>query len=153
MYSSSFASSLETLSLDEIRESIHHLLDIRDQETWMLFGTLPFYSCIGKEEDLELLKRLSHEKNVTVRNDPDGRSRLNVNIFTGDVIVTDFGDTPPLGNIQNDRLVDVFDSWLNTKLASSLNCHCPHVQCLGPNLLVKNSYYPEVDFQNRKALL
>ena len=25
-------------------------------------------------------------------NDPDGRSRLNVNVFSGDVIVTDFGD-------------------------------------------------------------
>jgi radical SAM/CxCxxxxC motif protein YfkAB len=151
MYPSDFASSLETLSLDEMRESIHHLLDIRDQETWMLFGTLPFYSCLKKKEDTELLERLSREKNVTVRNDPDGRSRLNVNIFTGDVIVTDFGDTPPLGNIKSDRLLDVFDGWMHTKLASSLNCHCPHVQCLGPNVLVKNSYYPDIDFQNRKA--
>ena len=117
----------------------------------MLFGTLPFYSCLKKKEDTELLERLSREKNVTVRNDPDGRSRLNVNIFTGDVIVTDFGDTPPLGNIKSDRLLDVFDGWMHTKLASSLNCHCPHVQCLGPNVLVKNSYYPDIDFQNRKA--
>jgi len=153
MYPSDFASSLETLSLDEIRASIHQLLDIRNKDTWMLFGTLPFYSCIGNEEDLQLLKRLSQEKNVTVRNDPDGRSRLNINIFTGDVIVTDFGDTPPLGNIQNDRLVDVFDQWLSTKLASSLNCHCPEARCLGPNVLVKNSYYKELNFQNRKSLL
>ena len=153
MYPSDFASSLETLTLDEIRTCIHHLLDIRDQNTWMLFGTLPFYACSQNEEDLHLLKRLSHEKNVTVRNDPDGRSRLNTNIFTGDVIVTDFGDTPPLGNIKEDRLVDLFDKWLHTELATSLNCHCPQVQCLGPNALVKNSYYKEVNFRSRHALL
>jgi len=153
MYPSDFASSLETLSLDEFRASIHKLLDIRNKDIWMLFGTLPFYSCMGKEEDLQLLKRLSSEKNVSVRNDPDGRSRLNINIFTGDVIVTDFGDTPPLGNIQDDMLIDVFDKWLHTKLATSLNCHCPEVQCLGPNVLVKNSYYKDTNFQKRKSLI
>lgn len=151
MYPSDFASQLETLSLEEIRSAIHHLLDIRNENTWMLFGTLPFYACSDKEEDLALLKRLYSAKNVTVRNDPDGRSRLNINIFTGDVIVTDFGDTPPLGNIQTDKLVDVFDKWLNTDLAHSLNCHCPHVRCLGPNVLVKNNYYKEMNFLARKA--
>nr|WP_295973756.1 radical SAM/CxCxxxxC motif protein YfkAB [uncultured Bacillus sp.] len=153
MYSSDFASSLETLSLEEIRECIHHLLDIREQNTWMLFGTLPFYSCMNNEEDLQLIKRLSSEKNVTVRSDPDGRSRLNVNIFTGEIIVTDFGDAPPLGNIKQDRLTDAFDNWLNTELAGSLNCHCPAVRCLGPNVLVKNVYYPDTDFQQCRSLL
>lgn len=153
MYPSDFASSLETLSLEEVRASIHHLLDIRDPNTWMLFGTLPFYSCLQNEGDLSLLKRLAHEKMVTVRNDPDGRSRLNVNIFTGDIIVTDFGDTPPLGNIQEDQLTDVFNRWLQTKLATSLNCHCPEVRCLGPNVLVKDSYYPNIDFQKQKSVL
>jgi radical SAM/CxCxxxxC motif protein YfkAB len=153
MYPSDFASSLETLSLEEVRTSIHHLLDIRDPNTWMLFGTLPFYSCLQNKEDLSLLKRLAHEKMVTVRNDPDGRSRLNVNIFTGDIIVTDFGDTPPLGNIQDDQLTDVFNHWLQTKLATSLNCHCPEVRCLGPNVLVKDSYYPNIDFQKQKSVL
>lgn len=153
MYPSDFASSLETLSIEEIRACIHLLVKHRDPDTWMLFGTLPFYSCISNEEDLQLLERLSREKNITVRNDPDGRSRLNVNIFSGDVIVTDFGDTPPLGNVQSDRLVDVYDKWLDTKLAQSLNCHCPSVKCLGPNVLVKDSYYPEVDFQKRTSLL
>ena len=151
MYPSDFASQLETLSLDEIRTAIHHLLDIRDENTWMLFGTLPFYACSDKEEDITLLKRLYAAKNVTLRNDPDGRSRLNINIFTGDVIVTDFGDTPPLGNIQTDKLVDVFDRWLDTDLARSLNCHCPQVRCLGPNVLVKNNYYKDMDFLARKA--
>ena len=52
MYPVDFASSLTSLSLDEIRNAIHHLLDIRDENTWMLFGTLPFYACSTKEEDL-----------------------------------------------------------------------------------------------------
>ncbi|MBS4192226.1 radical SAM/CxCxxxxC motif protein YfkAB [Bacillus sp. FJAT-49705] len=151
MYPSDFASNLETLSLDEIRSAIHHLLDIRDENTWILFGTLPFYACNSNEKDLELLKRLYSAKNVTVRNDPDGRSRLNINIFTGDVIVTDFGDTPPLGNIQNDMLTDIFDKWMGTSLAQSLNCHCPNVRCLGPNVLVKNSYYNDTDFLTMKS--
>ena len=146
MYPSDFASNLETLSLEEVRSAIHHLLDIRDENTWMLFGTLPFYPCSTNEKDLELLSRLYAANNVTVRNDPDGRSRLNINIFTGDVIVTDFGDTPALGNVQRDRLPDIFDKWLDSSLAQSLNCHCPAVRCLGPNVLVKNSYYPDTDF-------
>ena len=151
MYPSDFASNLETLTLDELRETIHHLLDIRDENVWMLFGTLPFYPCSDDEEDLALLKRLYESKNVTVRNDPDGRSRLNVNIFTGDIIVTDFGDEPTLGNIQTDSLLSAYDRWMTSHLAKSLNCHCPAVKCLGPNVLVKNRYYPNVDFTKRKA--
>ncbi|KUP08945.1 hypothetical protein Q75_01650 [Bacillus coahuilensis p1.1.43] len=151
MYPSDFASGLETLSLEETRAAIHRLLDIRNEDVWMLFGTLPFYPCSQTDEDLRLLERLYAAKNVTVRNDPDGRSRLNVNIFTGDVIVTDFGDTPALGNIQKDSLPDVYDKWMNTKLANELNCHCPAVQCLGPNVLVKNMYYPSEDFTKKTA--
>lgn len=147
MYPSSFASSLETLSLDETRVAIHHLLDIRNENIWMLFGTLPFYPCSQNSEDLELLQRLYSSKNVTVRNDPDGRSRLNVNIFSGDVIVTDFGDTPPLGNIKEQSLPVSYNNWMKSSLADSLNCHCPKVKCLGPNVLVKNAYYPEMNFK------
>lgn len=146
MYPSDFASNLETLSLHEIREAIHHLLDIRDEKVWMLFGTLPFYACSSEEEDLALLQRLYRSKNVTVRNDPDGRSRLNVNIFNGDIIVTDFGDTPPLGNIQTTNLLNAYKTWQSSSIAKELSCHCPAVKCLGPNILVKNSYYQEVDF-------
>lgn len=146
MYPSDFASSLSSLSLEETREAIHHLLDVRDENVWMLFGTLPFYPCSTNEEDQQLLTRLRQAKNVTLRNDPDGRSRLNINIFTGEVIVTDFGDAPPLGNIQTDTLPDIFNKWLNTDLAKSLNCHCPAVKCLGPNVLVKNMYYQNTNF-------
>ncbi|KXG10914.1 7-carboxy-7-deazaguanine synthase [Anoxybacillus sp. P3H1B] len=151
MYPSDFASALEALSLDELRKAIHYLLDIRDENVWMLFGTLPFYPCSSNEDDLALLKRLYASKNVTVRNDPDGRSRLNVNIFTGEIIVTDFGDEPSLGNIQHHSLLEAYERWMNSSLAQQLNCHCPSVQCLGPNVLVKNSYYCDVDFTNRAA--
>jgi radical SAM/CxCxxxxC motif protein YfkAB len=151
MYPSDFASSLETLSLSEMREAIHHLLDIRDENVWMLFGTLPFYACSNEHVDLELIERLRQSKNVTVRNDPDGRSRLNVNIFDGNIIVTDFGDAPALGNIQDNTLQSAYDKWMESKLAKSLNCHCPAVKCLGPNILVKNSYYQDVDFSARKS--
>ncbi|WP_100331102.1 radical SAM/CxCxxxxC motif protein YfkAB [Bacillus xiapuensis] len=149
MYPSDFASALESLSLDEIREAIHHLLDFRNQKVWMLFGTLPFYGCSRKEEDLQLLNRLEAEKNVTVRNDPDGRSRLNVNIFSGDIIVTDFADAPALGNIQTHTLKQAYDRWQQSTLAAQLNCHCPSRRCLGPNLLVKHAYYPNESFSSR----
>ncbi|GEN52562.1 radical SAM/CxCxxxxC motif protein YfkAB [Halobacillus faecis] len=151
MYPVDFASSLETLSLEQMREGINRLLDHRDDDMWMLFGTLPYYPCSSSQDDLDMLKRLYSEKNVTVRNDPDGRSRLNVNIFSGDIIVTDFGDEPGLGNIQDTKLSDAYENWLSTKTAQSLNCHCPAVKCLGPNVLVKNTYYEGVDFQKRKA--
>ncbi len=153
MYPSDFASALETLSLDEIRTAIHQLLDCRNEEVWMLFGTLPFYPCSKYAEDLALLKRLYTSKNVTVRNDPDGRSRLNVNIFSGEVIVTDFGDAPALGNILHHSLPEAYEKWMDTKLAQSLNCHCPAVKCLGPNVLVRNAYYPDDDFKIRVSNL
>ncbi|MBP3952387.1 radical SAM/CxCxxxxC motif protein YfkAB [Bacillus sp. YZJH907-2] len=151
MYPSDFASKLEVASLDEIRQGIHRLLDIRNPNVWMLFGTLPFYPCNSNEEDLLLQRRLYNSDNVTVRNDPDGRSRLNVNIFDGNIIVTDFGDTPPLGNIKETNLLLAYDRWMDTNLANSLNCHCPSVKCLGPNVLVKDAYYKNIDFSKRQS--
>ncbi|MGM0840407.1 MAG: radical SAM/CxCxxxxC motif protein YfkAB [Bacillota bacterium] len=151
MYPSDFASSLETLSLEETREAIRDILAFRDENVWMLFGTLPFYPCSSSQEDLDFLTELYAAKNVSVRNDPDGRSRLNVNIFTGDVIVTDFGDTPALGNIAKDTLPAIFEKWKQQPLAKELNCHCPMARCLGPNVLVKSMYYGDVDFSKREA--
>ncbi|MGM9923611.1 MAG: radical SAM/CxCxxxxC motif protein YfkAB [Bacillus sp. (in: firmicutes)] len=151
MYPSDFASALQAVSLEEIRTAILHLLEIRNENIWMLFGTLPFYPCSSNQADIDLLQKLYDAKNVTVRNDPDGRSRLNINIFTGEVIVTDFGDAPPLGNVQTDTLKSAYDNWNKTALSQTLNCHCPQVKCLGPNVLVKDSYYPTVDFKVRAA--
>lgn len=148
MYPSDFASSLEVLSLDETREAMLDILSFRKKDTWMLFGTLPFYHCSRDARDQELFTKLA-TPNVTVRNDPDGRSRLNVNMFSGDVIVTDFGDVPPLGNIQTDHLPSLYDAWQQHELAKSVNCHCSAVRCLGPNLLVKDAYYPSIDFMKR----
>ncbi|MBB6450659.1 radical SAM/CxCxxxxC motif protein YfkAB [Geomicrobium halophilum] len=153
MYPSDFASTLNIATLPEIRSGIHRLLDHRHPNTWMLFGTLPFYACNDDEDDLHLLKRLYNTDHVTVRNDPDGRSRLNVNIFNGEVSVTDFGDEPSLGNIQSTSLPESFAIWQQTELAQSLQCHCSSVQCLGPNALVKDAYYKDVDFQKRKSKL
>lgn len=154
MYPSDFASSLNIATLDEIRDGIHRLLDVRNENVWMLFGTLPFYACSDRSDDLALLDRLYNEKNVTVRNDPDGRSRLNVNIFTGEIIVTDFGDIPSLGTIQTTTLQEAYDRWQQSKVAKSISCHCPSVKCLGPNLLVKEAYYKNEDFTDgRKSSL
>ncbi|NGY77976.1 radical SAM/CxCxxxxC motif protein YfkAB [Bacillus megaterium] len=151
MYPSDFASTLETLSLPEMRQAIHHLLDIRDENVWMLFGTLPFYACSNNEEDLTLLQRLYIRTHVTVRNSPASRSRLNLTIFDVDIIVTAFGDTPPLGNIQDTKLTDAFDTLQQSTISKELSCHCSSVSCLGPNILVKNSYYQDTDFSKLQA--
>lgn len=153
MYASDFARDMELLSLDQLRAAIHHMLDVRDEELWMLFGTLPFYACNPLPEDQAIIQRLRQAPNVTLRNDPDGRNRLNVNIFTGEVIVTDFGDVPPLGNLQEHRLDELLTRWQQSDLWHKLNCHCPSASCAGPNVLVANSYYPETDFKQRTALL
>ncbi len=153
MYASDFARDMELLTLDQLRTAIHHMLDVRDEDLWMLFGTLPFYACSTLKEDQELIKRLRQAKNVTMRNDPDGRSRLNVNVFTGDVIVTDFGDVAPLGNIRHHRLDDLLKEWQKSGLWQTLNCYCQTAACAGPNVLVANSYYPNTDFKQLQALI
>ncbi|CAM3448535.1 radical SAM/CxCxxxxC motif protein YfkAB [Marinicrinis lubricantis] len=153
MYPSSFAAHLPILSLQETREAIERLLDARNPEIWMLFGTLPFYHCNRDEEDQKLLKRLKREPNITVRNDPDGRNRLNVNLFTGDAYVTDFSDLSTLGNIHQDSLTAVFEKWRNHPLNGMISCHCDQVSCCGPNLLVMDTYYKDVDFTRREAIL
>ncbi|WP_353467621.1 radical SAM/CxCxxxxC motif protein YfkAB [Staphylococcus coagulans] len=151
MYPADFASQLEVLDLKTMKSAISHLLDARDKATWMLFGTLPIFPCLQDEADAQLREKLKQAPNVSTRNDPDGRSRLNVNVFTGNVIVTDFGDeTGIISNIKQDRLTDVFQRWMATPLSKSINCHCPQFECLGPNILVKNMYYSNVDFKKQE---
>ncbi|WP_018756114.1 radical SAM/CxCxxxxC motif protein YfkAB [Paenibacillus terrigena] len=154
MYPSAFAADLPVLSQAEMRTAIHRLLDTRDQNMWMLFGTLPFYACNDNEEDQTLLRRLRTEPNVTLRNDPDGRNRVNLNAFTGDVFVTDFADIPPFGNMEKEKLDDIFNRWLHEHpLNQRINCHCSAAKCCGPNLLVADMYYKNVDFKSRKAII
>jgi len=153
MYATSFASSLPVLSLKEMSNAIHALLDARDPELWMLFGTLPFFACSFLEEDQKLLNRLRSAKNVTLRNDPDGRNRVNVNLFSGDVFVTDFADIAAFGNIADQKLDDIFAEWQSQHpLNQKVNCFCDAAGCCGPNLLVADMYYPDIDFKTRKAI-
>ncbi|MDF2814368.1 MAG: hypothetical protein K0Q81_568 [Paenibacillus sp.] len=153
MYPSAFAAALPVLSLDETRTAIDRLLDARNPELWMLFGTLPFFACSDNEKDLQLVKKLQQAPNVTVRNDPDGRNRINVSMFTGDVYVTDFSDLSALGNMKSDSFEGIFDRWLSHPLNKKVDCHCPAAACCGPNLLVADTYYKEVDFKKRTALV
>nr|WP_240644699.1 radical SAM/CxCxxxxC motif protein YfkAB [Paenibacillus paeoniae] len=153
MYPSSFAKDLPVITREQMRRSIELLLNSRDSNVWMLFGTLPFYQCSDNKQERDLLTRLANERNVTVRNDPDGRNRLNVNLFSGDVFVTDFSDVPSFGNIADSRLDELFDRWLKHPLAQGVNCHCPAASCCGPNLLVKDMYYKDVNFHMRSAIL
>ncbi|ANS77074.1 radical SAM/CxCxxxxC motif protein YfkAB [Paenibacillus yonginensis] len=153
MYAADFAEGLPVLSLEDMRAAIHQLLDARDPEVWMLFGTLPFFACSFNSEDQELVSRLRKEKKVTVRNDPDGRNRVNVNLFTGDVFVTDFAAIPSFGNIADQKLDDIFERWLTEHpLSGSVNCFCESANCCGPNLLVADMYYKDTDFKSRKAI-
>ncbi|OIJ22438.1 radical SAM/CxCxxxxC motif protein YfkAB [Anaerobacillus alkalidiazotrophicus] len=151
MYPSDFASTLEVATTEELKNGIRRLLAYRNKDVWMLFGTLPFYACSSNKDDLALLEQLYNAENVTVRNDPDGRTRLNINIFNGDIIVTDFGDIPSLGNITNTSLQNAYEGWIKTDFAKSISCHCKEVQCLGPNPLVKDTYYKDIDFTKQKS--
>lgn len=151
MYTSDFAADLNVLSLTEMKTAVRSLLSFRDPEVWMLFGTLPIFPCSSDKNDLMLLEELHSDPMITIRNDPDGRSRLNVNVFTGDVIVTDFGDeTGTINNIKTHSLQQIYDKWQQSSLHQQLNCHCAPAKCLGPNLLVKNMYYQNVDFKERE---
>ncbi|MBP2002578.1 radical SAM/CxCxxxxC motif protein YfkAB [Paenibacillus shirakamiensis] len=154
MYAADFAEGLPVLSLEDMRKGIHSLLDARDPKVWMLFGTLPFFACSNVMEDLELVRRLRKEPMVTVRNDPDGRNRVNVNMFTGDVFVTDFAAIPSFGNVMGEKLDDIFNKWIDTHpLNQTVNCHCDAAACCGPNLLVSDMYYKQTDFKSRQAII
>jgi len=153
MYPSAFAADLPVIDREDMKKAVINLLDNRDPNVWMLFGTLPFFRCSKDADERMLLERLANEPNVTVRNDPDGRNRLNVNLFTGDVYVTDFSDVPAFGNMKDDRLEELFERWLGNSLARSVDCFCPAADCCGPNLLVKEMYFKETDFTKRKAII
>lgn len=152
MYPSSFASGLPAITREQMRQAIAALLDGRDRALWMLFGTLPFFACGEDEEERRLVRRLASEPNVTVRNDPDGRNRVNVNLFSGDVYVTDFAAIPPFGNIRDEKLDDVFAKWQRHPMQQAVNCHCAEVSCCGPNLLVSDMYFKGTDFRSRRAI-
>lgn len=152
LYPSDFAREMPLLSLEQLRQAYHRLLDERHPDLWILFGTLPFYACSTNEADLTLIKRIYNTPNTTVRNDPDGHNRLNCNIFTGEITVTDFGDVGPLGNVHTDSFEACFERWQKHPVFERLNCYCPQSQCNGPNLLVTQTYYPDVNFRSLKGV-
>lgn len=152
MYPSSFASGLPAVTRQQMFEAVEALLNNRNPDIWMLFGTLPFFACSENEQERRLVRRLREETNVTVRNDPDGRNRVNVNLFSGDVYVTDFASVPSFGNIHHEKLDDIFSKWRVHPMQQAVNCHCPSAGCCGPNLLVSDMYYRDIDFTQRHAI-
>jgi hypothetical protein len=74
-------------------------------------------------------------------------------MFTGAVYVTDFANEPPLGSMITEKLDDIFAKWEKHPLNLRVNCHCPAASCCGPNLLVADSYYRDVDFHQRRAIV
>jgi radical SAM/CxCxxxxC motif protein YfkAB len=149
LYPSDFAKGMSLLSLEDYRRAVELL--IQEPQSWILFGTLPFFPCSDNKRDQNLWMKLHDHPNVTVRQDPDGRNRLNINLFTGNVTITDFAELQSFGNIIEHKLVDIFHAWLDHPLAKQLHCFCPAAKCTGPNLLVKDSYYPEWNFVDRKS--
>jgi radical SAM/CxCxxxxC motif protein YfkAB len=149
LYPSDFAKGMSLLALEDYRNAVESLM--KKPKTWVLFGTLPFFPCSDDKKDQLLWEHLHQQSEVTVRQDPDGRNRLNINLFTGDVTITDFAELSSFGNIFTHKLADIFQTWLEHPLAKKLHCMCPAAKCTGPNLLVADSYYPQWNFTERKA--
>jgi hypothetical protein len=47
----------------------------------------------------------------------------------------------------------IFARWERHPLNLRVNCYCPAADCCGPNLLVADSYYRDVDFHARRAIV
>lgn len=153
-YPVDFARRLPVLTLDEMLRGIERFLEERDPAVWVLFGTFPFLPCDPDPRYRAFRRHVLAQPNVTIRNDPDGRSRLNIDGRTGDVRVTDFDDLPPLGNIlAGDDLTACLDRWQEHPAYQRYRCACPGAGCLGPNPIVARTWYPDVDFRGRRAIL
>lgn len=153
-YPVSWAASLPVLSLEETAAAVKRLLDERDPDVWILFGTFPFFPCSPDASHRELWLRVQTTPNTTIRNDPDGRSRLNVDGMTGNIRVTDFGNPAPLGNVLDGvTLPEAFARYQDDPTYKPFRCVCPEAGCLGPNGMVARTYFDDVDFTQRRALV
>lgn len=153
-YPVDWARTLPVLDLDATAACVERFLAERDPAVWVLFGTFPFLPCDPDPRRRELYWRVRREPNVTVRNDPDGRNRLNIDGITGAVRVQDFADLEPLGNIlEGADLNACFAAWQQHPAYQPYRCCCPEAGCLGPNVIVAQTYYPGVDFRQRRAVL
>lgn len=152
-YPVDWATNLPVLDLPGTAEAVERLLAQRDPSVWMLFGTFPFLPCDPEPERRALYWRVREAPNVTVRGDPDGRNRVNVDGITGAVRVQDFADLPPLGNIRDGAdLGACFAAWQQHPVYQPYRCCCPEAHCSGPNLIVAQTYFSDVDFRTRRAI-
>lgn len=153
-YPVSWAANLPVLGLDEMAAAVERLLAERDPDVWVLFGTFPFLACSSDPAHRNLWQRVRATPNTTIRNDPDGRSRLNVDGTSGNIRVTDFGDPRSLGNVLDGvTLQDAFARYQNDPSYRPYRCVCPEAECLGPNGMVATTYFADVDFTDRRALV
>lgn len=153
-YPVDFAEHLTVVSLDETAAAVERLLAEREPSLWVLFGTFPFFLCDPNPARRQLVRRVLMAPNVTIRNDPDGKNRLNVDAITGDIRVTDFADFPDLGNIlAGDDLMVAFDSWQVHPASRQFRCECPAAHCSGPNPIVAATYYPGISWTERTAVM
>ena len=151
-YPVDFARHLRVTDLAAMRAGLERFLDERAPGLWVLFGTFPFLPCDPDPAHRALWARVQAAPDVTVRNDPDGRCRINIDGTTGDIRVTDFADLPPLGNIvAGDDLTACFDAWQDHPANRPYACCCPEAGCLGPNLIVAQTWFPAVDWSRRRA--
>src|SRR5690606_23684521 len=122
--------------------SLHDALPIY---VWILFGTFPFFPCSPEPSHRALWRRVQMTPNTTIRNDPDGRSRLNVDGMTGRIRVTDFGNPAPLGSILDGvTLPEAFARYQEDLSYKPYRCVCPEAGCLGPNGIVARTYFQDV---------
>lgn len=156
LFPSGFAAQASLPSLPSMIRALEQLLDQRVPEVWLLISCPPVFECTF-DTARSLLRRLRETPNVSVRNCPDGRIRLNVNAVTGDVRISDLATLPPLGNICTDSLMDLHARWLidwnGHPVLSRYSCCCPHLGCSGPCLVVGTTYYPDTDFRILKRLM
>ncbi len=153
-YPADFARHLPVVDLDTMRTGIEQFLSERVPGLWVLFGTFPFLPCSPDPRDRALWHQVQTAADVTVRNDPDGRSRINLDALTGDIRVSDFADLAPVGNVlAGDDLAAALAAWQDHPVFRPYNCCCPEAGCAGPNLIVAQTWLPGVDFRQRRAVV
>ena len=112
-------------TLDDLADGVRRLLSNRDPNVWILLVPFPFSPAALIPSTGSFWRQAMETPNTTIRNDPDGRNRLNVSSLTGDVLFQDFADMGPLGNIRRDSFLDIWNRWLDSEAASRILCHCP----------------------------
>lgn len=127
-------------TMDELLSHLDIFIKERNQDLLVQLDCAPVWPCIADDDQKQILMALESAPNLLIRSCPDGRSRLNLNL-DGEVRVTDFAETNPLGNIKSTSLAEIFNKWKASSLYRDYNCTCD-ARCLGPCILLANAYYP-----------